>query len=88
MTDTLDKIQNAVEDLKQQRDELRLQMHLFKAEAKDEWGELEKQWVSLESRLKTASDKAFVASKDVATTLGVIAEEVGDAYRRIRDRLH
>ncbi|GMR20928.1 MAG: hypothetical protein BMS9Abin36_1526 [Gammaproteobacteria bacterium] len=88
MTDTLERIQNAVEDLKQQRDELHLQMHLFKAEAKDEWGELEKQLISLESRLKTASDKAVITSKEVVTTLGVITKEVGDAYRRIRDRLH
>ena len=34
------------EHLKQQRDELRVRLYLAKAEAKDEWARLEKQWKS------------------------------------------
>jgi hypothetical protein len=35
------------EPLKQQRDELRVRLYLAKAEVKDEWARLEKQWEEL-----------------------------------------
>jgi hypothetical protein len=44
MTDAKEQITKAAEHLKQQRDELWVKLHLAKAEAKDEWTRLEKQW--------------------------------------------
>jgi len=44
MADAKEKITKAAEHLKQQRDQLRVKLHLAKADAKDEWARLEKQW--------------------------------------------
>ena len=37
-------INEVFENLKQQRDEIRVKMHLAAADAKDEWEALEKKW--------------------------------------------
>ena len=42
------------EPLKQQRDELRVRLHLGKADAKDEWARLETQWEALRPKLEAA----------------------------------
>jgi len=38
MTDLKEKLDDLVEELREVRDELNLQMHLAKAEVKDDWG--------------------------------------------------
>ena len=73
--------------LKAQRDELRVQIHLATMEAKDEWEELEKKWQQLEPRLAEAKDGVVETSRTVGAGLEVVAEELGAAYRRIRERL-
>jgi SMC interacting uncharacterized protein involved in chromosome segregation len=47
-----------IESLKQQRDELILQLHLGKAEAKDELAELEKKWKQLKAEADALGEKA------------------------------
>lgn len=73
--------------LKEERDELRVRMHLASMEIKDEWEELEKRWQHLEPKLAEAKDEVVETSRAVGAGLEVIAEELGAAYRRIRERL-
>jgi hypothetical protein len=73
--------------LKEERDELRVRMHLASMEIKDEWEELEKKWQHLEPKLAEAKDEVVETSRAVGAGLEVIAEELGAAYRRIRERL-
>ena len=47
-----------IESLKQQRDELVLQLHLGKAEAKDELAGLEKKWKQLKAEADALGEKA------------------------------
>ncbi len=70
------------------RDELRLQMHLAKAELRDEWNQ------KLEPRfweLKTKLDRIEEASAETATELGSAAKllinELRNGYERIRKSL-
>lgn len=88
MAEALEKLQQLVSDLKQQRDELRVQLNLAKAEARDEWEEVEKKLHTLESRLKEASEVAREKTSELIDAGNVIAEEIGSAYKRIRERLH
>jgi hypothetical protein len=76
-----------MEKLRRERDELRVQLHLGKAEFKDEWEALERKWEHLESRVAGAAEEARDASREVGAAFGVLAEELGEAYRRIRSRL-
>lgn len=74
--------------LRTERDELRVRMHLAKAELREEWATLEKKWTRLENRLSQARTEAKSASKDVGSAAESLAGEIASAYRRIRDRLH
>lgn len=87
MAEALEKLEQLVNDLKQQRDELRVQLNLAKAEARDEWEDVEKKLHTLESRLKEASEVAREKTSELIDAGNVIAEEIGTAYRRIRERL-
>jgi len=77
-----------IDKLRTERDELRVKMHLARAELREEWKALEKKWERLERRLEKAGTEAIAASRDVGTAAGTVAEEIAAAYRRIRERLH
>ena len=77
MTDDLDKV---LENMKTLRDEIRVQMHLAKAEMKDEWDTLEVKFEDMEAKLGDAAEETRQA-------VNVIAEELNHAYKRIKDRL-
>jgi hypothetical protein len=71
-------LDDLIEDLKQQRDELRLQVHLASKEAKDEWDELEEKMEQF-----TANAKLDETSADVGKALGQLGHELKLGYQRI-----
>ena len=87
MDDEGRKLNGVLDELKQLRDELKLRMHLAKAEARDEWGVLEKKWEQLKPQLDSVQDEASKTSKNVLAALELGVEELREGYRRIRDRL-
>jgi ribosomal protein S5 len=87
MEPSKERLADAVAKLKQERDELRLKVRLGTMEAKDEWKELEAKWRTLEARLSDTKDGARVKAQGAREGVGVIAEELRAAYRRIRERL-
>jgi len=88
MTTTKNAFECVLEDLQQQRDELKLQMHFAKPEARDEWWELERKWVQLKPKLDAAGNEALDPSGKVFGTLNVSVEELLEGYARIRKLLH
>ena len=78
---------HVMEKLRQERDELRLKMHLGKAELKEEWEALERKWEHLEGRMSGVAGEAREASREVGAAFGVLADELGEAYRRIRAKM-
>jgi hypothetical protein len=81
------KSQQILAKLRQERDELRVQVELGKAEFRDEWQELEQKFQKLESRFSGAAKEARESSEEVGAAFGVLADELGQAYRNIRARL-
>jgi predicted nucleic acid-binding Zn-ribbon protein len=76
-----------LEGLRQQRDELKLQLHLLKAEALDEWNDAEEKWKKLKAKrqqIASKAEKIVDDLEDVATGLG---EEIKKGYERIRRHL-
>lgn len=69
-----------MEELKRLRDEMRVQMNLASKEAKDEWERLEGRWHKLQEKAHPAKEVAAEAGKQVL-------DELGTAYRRLRDIL-
>ena len=76
-----------LEHLRRERDELNVQMHLARAEVRDEWHKLEPKWEHFEARAKEVAASAGEASKDVGSALGLLGEELQHGYARIRDAL-
>ena len=74
LTETLSK---DIENLRRARDELRVQLHLAKAEARDRFGALEEQWHVLETDLRRASAEATHK----------IVEQIREGYRDIKSSL-
>ena len=87
MSDVTDQITKALEHFKQQRDELQVQLHLAKAEAKDEWNRLESQWDDIKPKLEAARDEAGKTAESVGAALGLAIDELKKGYERFRSRL-
>lgn len=55
-------IKNALQELTQARDEVKVQVHLLSVEAKQRWNELESKMMTLESKLSVDGDKVADAA--------------------------
>lgn len=73
--------------LRQQRDELVVQLNLAKLEVKQEWDKLEHLFEQWQVKADAALIEAKTASDDIVAGLDLLADEIKAAYRRIRDRL-
>ena len=71
-----------IEDLKQKRDELRVQINLASREVKEEWEELEGR-----SRKFLAKAEIARTGEGVSEALGDLGEELKKGYQRIRDAI-
>ena len=85
--DVGEKLSEEVEALKRARDELRVRIHLGKADAKDLWNEAEAKLSELEAKVKSVSAQAEEPLHEVGEAAKLLAEEIGDAYKRIRAAL-
>lgn len=73
------------EELARLRDEIKLQLHLAKAEARSQWEELEKKWVLLQSRLTTVKVARDQSAQEVGSALKLLMSELGDGYKRLKE---
>jgi len=84
---TMDDLKKMVEDLKQQRDEINLQLHLAKAEVRDEWDKLEPKWEDVKGKMATVGEVAGQAAESVMAAAGLLADEIKQGYDRIKKAL-
>ena len=71
-------IDDLLEELKQKRDELRVQMHLASKDAQDEWEELEEKMKSFSRRAQLEQ-----TSEGVGDALGKLGHEIKAGYQRL-----
>ena len=76
-------------ELKQKRDELRVQMNLASREVKEEWDELEEKMEEFSSKAKQFADDAKLREpgSGMGDALGSLGHELKLGYQRIRDAL-
>ncbi len=84
MDDKAPELQKLIDDVIQQRDEIRVRLHLAKAEAKDEWERLETQWNHVRGKMGVVGREAGKAAHDVGAALQLAVEELRRGYERIR----
>lgn len=81
------RLQDELEKLEQMRDELRLHAHLFKADMKDEWEELEKKLGNLRRDLRPLRHAAGKTAEEIGDATGALVETVFDGFKRLKDSL-
>lgn len=87
MSHQLFDIDSILEGLKQQKDEIRLQIHLAGAEARDELSVLEKKLEGLSNKAHALRKEASETSSDVIEAAKLVADEVKHGFDRIRKLL-
>jgi len=82
-------IDDLFEELKQKRDELRLQIHLASKEVKDEWDGLEKKMDDFSGKAKQFADDAEFkkTGTGLGDALGQLGHELKLGYERVKDAL-
>jgi hypothetical protein len=85
--DLHEEIDKLADNLKQQRDELKLKMHLLSLEARDEWEKAEENWEEFQGKAGKLGETGKEASKDVGAALKLLGEELKHAYERMRKSL-
>lgn len=88
MNELGNRINSLVERLQQIRDEVEVQIHLARAEAKTEWEKLEHKRNELESQAREIGDTIGTSSRQVASALELALEEVKQGYERIKQQLN
>ncbi len=82
-------LDDLIEELKQKRDELRVQMNLASRELKDEWDELEDDMKEFLDKSKEFAGDAGLkeTGEGVGKALAQVGHELKLGYDRIRDAL-
>lgn len=81
-------IESLWQDLKTQRDELKLKIHLAAAEIEEEWQKIEdKKWPEIEHRLRELEEGTEEQIAEVGKALEIVGDEIKNAYSRIKSRL-
>ncbi len=74
--------------LKQQRDEIEVQIHLAGMEIKDEWDNGEKKWGEFVDALGVITDETKETSAELIHATKVIGDELKETYNRISERIN
>ena len=85
--DWTDRVDEEVDRLRQTRDELRVQVHLGAAEAKDLWAQLEDVWHQLQARVHRLGDATHDAAEDVENATRLLVDELKHGYEKIKGAL-
>ena len=81
------RLSQELEELRRVRDELRIKIHLGRAEAKDLWEKTENKLEEFENKVKSVSSQAEEPLHDVGEAAKHLLDEIKDGYRRIRAAL-
>jgi len=83
MNDVKKRIDEMVHELKQERDELQVKLHLAKMEAGDEWEKLGNKLAKLESKAKELGGATADASVDIGAAAKLLGGEIRDGLKKI-----
>lgn len=84
MPELREELKKLEEAVLQQRDELRVKLHLAKADARDEWEELERKWAEAQAKFALVRKAAGESSEGIESAARLLGEELLKGYERIR----
>ena len=87
VSDWKDRLEKEIEELRRVRDELRVRMHLARADAKDLWDRLEKRFSELETHARRAAQRTEAPLHELGDAAKHLVDELRTGYRDLRGRL-
>ena len=72
-----------LDELKQERDELRVKLELAKMDAGDEWEKVEAKLVKLEAKAKEIGAATAEVSKEIGAAAKLLADEIRSGLKNI-----
>jgi len=78
-----EQMDNTLETLAQQRDELKLKLHLLGMEARDEWEANEKLWHEVQTSAEEIRNSAGKAMDDVWVRFNTFSLELSEKYAKL-----
>jgi len=81
------ELNDLLENLKQERDELKVKMHLAKLDIQEEWDKAEKKWPEFKAKAEEILDGTKDMADEVVDSVKVVGHEIKNAYQRIRERI-
>ncbi len=87
MSDEKSLLREMISSIKQQRDELAVQIHLGKTEAKEEWNKMDTRLRELAKQYEPLKDAIEESSTEVLSGMKLVAEEILAGFDRIRKSL-
>jgi len=72
------------ESVEQVRDEARVQLHLAKSEAKDQWQELEKKYGEYSQKMTLVREEIAEDNEEVLDAARVLGKELLNSYERMK----
>ena len=87
MTDWRTKWQQALVDLERERDELKLKIHLAKADSRDELDKLDQKLATFRQRAQAAGSEAKDSMGDIGEAAKSLVAEVKAGFERVRKTL-
>jgi hypothetical protein len=82
-----DDLEDVIEKLKEERDELRVRIHLANMEMRDEWEELEKKWDQFVVKSGQVRTEVEPTVQEIKSALSLLGEEIAKGYRKIKDAI-
>ena len=91
MTDVKEAIEDTIEktinEIKQERDELKVRLHLAKLDVSDEWNKLESKLEKLEGKARGLGSATTEAAQDVGAAAKLLGEEILNGFKSIGKHL-
>jgi hypothetical protein len=84
MTTKNDRLHEELDKLRSTRDELKLQIHLGTAEARDRFAKLEKSWQHVEGHVKSLHSATQDDRQRIADAARTLAHEIAEGYRHLK----
>ena len=83
MSDFNQSVNDMLQELKQKRDELQVQVHLAKLEANDEWKTIQVKLDKVELKAKELAKATAESSSEIATAAQLLGQEIRDGFKNI-----
>jgi len=87
MSNIEDHVKGMISKLEQERDELAVQIHLGKAEAKEEFENAKQKLAKMSQDLEPAKDAMKESAENVWSSLELVGGEILASFKRVRDSL-